>query len=336
MAFNMVSGFDIDDLLEMNGDVEMSSLSKDDMSLFPDLPGSVDVSTTDLGLPFESDVLDVTDSEDLMSYLGSNRDKTSSIGSMSPRDASDVFDETEQVSPPIVSNKPPVMKVVRIVKLPGKGMVKLVDNVDARRLEASKGESHQSMSKNAVAARENRQKKKAYINGLEQSVDKLRTENKGLKSDNDKMSKSIESLRAEVQYLKSVLANQSTLSGLLRNIGATPGVQFKSSLFDDADDEADKDSNKKQAKRFSRKRKMATEDREIARKENVAHNLRLVESMSQPKKRVDHDYIPENDSSSDSEVDVGGVCLHVNKKNVSLEFCSTCSSSSGRASQKKR
>jgi len=316
------------------------SLSKGDLDLFPQLSGHL--SEVNLGLPFEEDeALDVTDNDDdLLSYLSSNRDKTSSVGSMSPRDTLDVFEDTERVAPPVVGTaKPPGMRVVRIVRLPGKnGVVKLVDNVEATRIEEAKSEC-QSMSKNAIAARENRQKKKHYVQGLECSVEKLRVENCGLKKENDKMTRSIESLRTEVRYLKSVLANQSTLSGLLNNIGSTPGVRFKASLCADADDEEETEVIDKQpAKRFCRKRKFANEDREQARKENVAHNLRLVESMSQPKKSKDHSYLPDNtaNSSSDSEDDeVGGVCLHVNRRNVSIEFCSSCSSkASGKPAEK--
>ncbi|XP_070550888.1 cyclic AMP-dependent transcription factor ATF-6 alpha-like [Ptychodera flava] len=75
--------------------------------------------------------------------------------------------------------------------------------------------------KNAIAARENRQKKKRYLEGLESENCKLSAENRTLKSESGELKRRIESLEEEVMYLKSVLAHQSTLSKLLKNIGKT-------------------------------------------------------------------------------------------------------------------
>lgn len=137
--------------------------------------------------------------------------------------------------------------------------------------------------KNAVQARINRQKKKAYIQGLEDQVEALSRENEVLKKDSKKFQKERDTLEEEVKYYKSVLANDSQLAVLLQNIGNVSNVRFTTS-FD-----------------VSRKRSLA----------------------------LDHDYgVGSSSKKRKTHPDVkmsGGVCLHVDKDNVSLEFCSKCS-----------
>ncbi|CAN8026018.1 unnamed protein product [Ixodes persulcatus] len=74
------------------------------------------------------------------------------------------------------------------------------------------------MSKNAIAARENRLKKKLYVHKLERSVRALTTENAELKRRTRDMTVEVEDLTEEVRYLKSVLANVDEISALVRNI----------------------------------------------------------------------------------------------------------------------
>ncbi|KAL1441067.1 hypothetical protein MTO96_008817 [Rhipicephalus appendiculatus] len=76
------------------------------------------------------------------------------------------------------------------------------------------------MSKNAIAARENRIKKKLYVNKLERSVRHLSTENATLKRRGQEMSREIEELSEEVQYLRSVLCNADEIKTLVRSIRA--------------------------------------------------------------------------------------------------------------------
>ncbi|CAN8001879.1 unnamed protein product [Ixodes hexagonus] len=81
------------------------------------------------------------------------------------------------------------------------------------------------MSKNAIAARENRLKKKLYVNKLERSVRALTSENAELKRRTRDMAVEVEDLTEEVRYLKSVLANVDEISALVRNIRtAKPNV----------------------------------------------------------------------------------------------------------------
>ncbi|XP_072019766.1 CREB/ATF bZIP transcription factor-like [Amphiura filiformis] len=123
--------------------------------------------------------------------------------------------------------------------------------------------------RNAIAARENRQKKKLYIEGLETENKSLASENARLTKDNKGMKDRVSSLEAEVDYLKSVLYNQSALSGLLKKLGPESQVRLSSSFH--------------------------------TRKQTLQKQL-----------------LKPNSGSS------GGVCLHVNGKDASLEFCAQC------------
>ena len=118
--------------------------------------------------------------------------------------------------------------------------------------------------KNAIAARENRLKKKRYVDGLEKQNKTLLSENARLHKTQDKLENKVSSLASEVAYLKSVLFNQSALSGLLKKIGPDAKVRLSSTSF---------------------------------------------------KSREQRSLQPAS----------GGVCLHVNGKDASLEFCSRCS-----------
>ncbi|XP_020319699.1 CREB/ATF bZIP transcription factor [Oncorhynchus kisutch] len=136
------------------------------------------------------------------------------------------------------------------------------------------------INKNAVAARINRLKKKEYVNGLENKVGSLSSENRILKQENAQLNKRVEELEDETRYLRAVLANESMLAQLLSRLSGVNGMKLSSSLF--------QGSNK-----------------------NDDHDYAL------PRKRVK---VEEKETS-------GGVCLHVDKNNVSVEFCTKCAES---------
>lgn len=83
------------------------------------------------------------------------------------------------------------------------------------------------MSKNAVLARENRKKKKEYMSQLESEITELKGDNEGLTTKLSQANNTIKSLHDEIQYLKSVIANESTLGALLKNIPAATNITLK-------------------------------------------------------------------------------------------------------------
>ncbi|KAM3871667.1 CREB/ATF bZIP transcription factor [Diretmus argenteus] len=134
-------------------------------------------------------------------------------------------------------------------------------------------------SKNAIAARLNRLKKKEYVSGLEKKVGFLSTENHMLKQENSKMTKRVEELEDETRYLRAVLANESMLAQLLSRLSGVNGMKLSSSLF-------------------------------------------------QGPNPNDHDYaLPRKRVKVEEKETSGGVCLHVDKNHVSVEFCTKCAES---------
>ena len=100
----------------------------------------------------------------------------------------------------------------------------LEEEDEATELDADKSR------KNARQAKLNREKKKAYIADLENQVKHLTKENGKL---NDQVKEAVkEKARCmqEVNYLRSVLLNQSTLSKLLSGLPDIQGVRLRSSL----------------------------------------------------------------------------------------------------------
>ena len=84
--------------------------------------------------------------------------------------------------------------------------------------------------KNAIAAKQNREKKKLYMSSLENEAATLKAEMTVLKQQNKDLESCNSRLEKEVSYLRAVLANQSTLSSLLAKIPTTEGVHLTSSF----------------------------------------------------------------------------------------------------------
>jgi len=78
------------------------------------------------------------------------------------------------------------------------------------------------VNRNALNARVNRQKKKAYMASLETQKARLLDENKQLKSSLTSLMYERNELFDEVTYLKSVLANDSVLAKLVHSINGPP------------------------------------------------------------------------------------------------------------------
>lgn len=95
---------------------------------------------------------------------------------------------------------------------------------------SSKNELLDRNRKNAEAARQNRIKKKKYVESLEKQCDSLKTENVVLKTKCHEYQTRCERLDSEVEYLKSVLANESVLASLIQNIPTVPSVKLTSSF----------------------------------------------------------------------------------------------------------
>ena len=141
------------------------------------------------------------------------------------------------------------------------------------------------ISKNAQQARINRQRKKAYIQGLESKMAEMHKENSKLKSETLHLRRDKRSLEDEVLYLRRVLANDSALANLLRNIDSDGVVLSKS---------------------FENQRK---------------RSLALDHDYGKPAPKYQRN---KSANDAQVKQASGGVCLHVDTGRVSLEFCSKC------------
>ena len=181
------------------------------------------------------------------------------------------------VTTPASTNNARVAKVVRTAK---KNNVPVESEEELRK-------------KNAQQAKINREKKKQYIQGLEQEASSLRTENEKLKREAEERDNIQKSLEEEVLYLKSVIANQSALSGLLRNMDNIKGVTLSTS--------------------FASGRK---------RTNDIAQS-----NQKQCKKSRGNKPLPQQSHTGGICLHV------VDNERVSMEFCSTCSRMSNGASR---
>ncbi|XP_052804534.1 uncharacterized protein LOC128234365 [Mya arenaria] len=110
----------------------------------------------------------------------------------------------------VVEKPVPAIKVVKVIKT-GATTHQQVENELFHALD-------ERNKKNAVQAKINRERKKAYIKTLEDEIEELKAENAAIKAEKEKDETEKLAYKEEVEYLKSVLANQSAISRLLNNI----------------------------------------------------------------------------------------------------------------------
>ncbi|KAM9300415.1 CREB/ATF bZIP transcription factor [Morus bassanus] len=166
-----------------------------------------------------------------------------------------------------------------------------------------------SRLKAAAAARLNRLKKKQYVLGLESRLQGLAAENRQLRDRNRGLSRRLRELERESGYLRAVLANQSALGQLLSRLAGirAGGLQLGTSLFRDTG------SPRRQRQ----------------------HQQRHQQHLQPAGESSDHDYaLPSSRPAGPEEAAAvgreeewaapGGICLHVDRDQVSVEFCSIC------------
>jgi archaellum component FlaC len=217
-------------------------------------------------------------------------------------------------------------------------------------------------TRNAVMARMNRLKKKKFLESIESDVARLSDENAKLKQTLEGQSSLVCSLRKEVNYLKGVLANNKEISMLIKSVHNT-GLPVTSSLskhspINQMHSTADHNyvctrSDSSIATSLSGlfdkdSATLASDDekQQVAIIDDVSLSLSMPPDncldlpLLSPSERdlFDTEFSgcysvqpttfnsPVAGSAADDEpfMDVG-ICLHVAKRRVSLEFCSTCS-----------
>lgn len=206
-------------------------------------------------------------------------------------------------------------------------------------------------SKNALMARENRLRKKKYVSKLENDITYLKRNNKKLSLIVDNQSSLISELKKEIKYLKSVIINSGDISKLIRNIHQSSGMSVSSSLDENLSLKTCYVPKPKQL--VSRKTAHpweqldtpnesllfpsnlidnVSDDPELFKdldlslnlpNQDVLDGLYLEQQLDETSFNNDHNYTLVDEANNKME-DVG-VCLHISKHHVSLEFCPSCS-----------
>jgi len=177
----------------------------------------------------------------------------------------------------------------------------------------------QNMSKNAISAREHREKKKRYICGLENTVRDLSAKNKKLVHDSISMRNMISKLHQEVNYLRGVIENQSELSRLLKRIPLVDPahqLQENANLFLFGDESQERNAS------------FCTDQRASASSLNSSELPRteLVPTADYQNFLTEHDYAKSFRQNKPNISSSGhfGVCLHVANRVTSLQLCASC------------
>ena len=202
-----------------------------------------------------------------------------------------------------------------------------------------------SLSKNALLARENRLKKKRYINGLEENLSAAKKENQYLAEKLKEKDNTIEELQKEILYFKSILANVQEISGLIKTIKQDSSIPMSTSLRPTTyplkrraavDLSAIQDSKKIKMDRMSESScgtsTIHDEDdcydwmpsSPTCQTQLDAESLDVLSNFSEEDINLfgDDTLLPE--PSRQAVPLPAGVCLHVFNKQMSLEFCVAC------------
>ena len=250
------------------------------------------------------------------------------------------------------------------------------ESLQSSSMASSRGRKPTCFSRNAVLARQNRLKKKKYVEDLENELQELRKENSKLKVSLTGYSKDVELVRKENIYLRNVLANSKEISQLIRSINVNCGLPATTSLILDAEGKRPPTSERVPAQHpkvavesslpvvsSSNSDSCVPSSAPQSSLTSVARTVRkdfpiAVEdvslSLSAPEDEDDLDLLLGSKDLADLDFNLNenpcadldslgfgpnalgdwldgdeplaniGICLHVAKKKVSLEFCSSC------------
>lgn len=177
-----------------------------------------------------------------------------------------------------------------------------VKNVSSSTIEPQK--SPTTVKSQAEKAREQRERKKKYIQELQDNIAELKKDKADLQRVTAELNDKLEALRDEIRYLKGIITNQSELARILRSVANTPGISISCGILQDCEQGNDGKTNK---------RKYGDTPNNSGKKGVNLHQ------ENSKKRKVDKKATGEM-----SAVDAG-VCVHVQSGKVSLEFCAECS-----------
>jgi len=198
------------------------------------------------------------------------------------------------------------------------------------------------LSKNAQLARENRQKKKQYITGLEENLSKAQQQNETLSKQLIERDNTIDKLRKEITYFKSILANVKEISSLVSTIKQDSTIPLSSSLRASKRSFSLSNSDSLNYKKMKMDRCSESsgdcsslhEDSDqfsindwmpMSPFEPSPLNTEFFDTLSNFSEEEMNLFPEVNVPENFNGLPKAGVCLHVFNKKISLEFCPTCS-----------
>ncbi|CAG2174679.1 unnamed protein product, partial [Oppiella nova] len=152
----------------------------------------------------------------------------------------------------------------------------------------SKG-GNKCMSRNAIAARENREKKKRENEEMRRRMNAMSAELKETKALYERANHDIQELRNENRYLRGVIENDSAIGALIKHISGTPKLEFVGTHFvGEAPGHYGKGGGDKSPGILG----AAVDDKSLRKSTRIAQ-----------------------------KVESSGICLHVNNNRMSVELC---------------
>lgn len=209
-----------------------------------------------------------------------------------------------------------------------------------------------SFSKNALMARENRLKKKLYMENLERELTKERQKNKKYMNVLKRQADVIQKHEREIKYMRGVLANNSDISKLLKTLHYNTGMAVGTSLNKNFTIRGNNEQQPEKITQPSAADVIITDLHPWSDAQLTNGGLSPPDSIQDP--IFDHfDFdLPALDIQFDDLLDVPpispslddhnytlassetdeslGVCLHISNHKVSLEYCAQCHENASR------
>jgi len=152
--------------------------------------------------------------------------------------------------------------------------------------------ANKCMTRNAIAARENREKKKQYIESLKKELAIKNKEVLAMKSSMTSITERNKELECETAYYKAIVANMPQIAALIDHMASAPNVKLIGTSF------------------TSGEQVLA----DVLKK--PTHSTAIDSNSVRKSHRIA------------AKVESAGICFHVNNNNMSLELCSKCSEAS--------
>lgn len=152
------------------------------------------------------------------------------------------------------------------------------------------------MSKNAVAARQNREKKKEEFDNMQKRLSIAEHENKAMKSMIERLTEEKADLVNENTYLRAIIANDSQISQVIKHVSALPRIELIGPEF--------------------------------VGEGSAKSEIKLTNGSSGEKST-------RKSSRIAAKVDGPGICVHIkNNDSMSLRLCDQCSFSTKKSTKK--